>query len=335
MERPGPSADSLDWYTGERERVASRLRELLGDRAGGVQDLWRYHMGWTDEHGRPVEAETGKMLRPVLCLTACAGYGDSTAVVTIAAAIELLHAFSLAHDDIEDGDRERRHRPTLWAQFGIPLAVNAGDGLFALAGDALYEGIADLDRARGLQVLRLFSAACLGMIEGQHVDIEFESRPSVALAGYEEMVRGKTGAIIGAALAIGAVCGGAGASDVDRLREAGVELGLAFQATDDVLAFWGDPAETGKAVGNDLARGKKSLPVVLAAERGLSLDTLRGMPLADVLHELERFEAGARSEQFAREHALAARKSIGATGMSEVARERLTSLIDFSVARAH
>src|SRR5712692_4970327 len=134
---PGPSADSLDWYTGQRDRVASRLRELLDGRAGGVRDLWRYHMGWTDELGRPVEAETGKMLRPVLCLTACSGYGDSPAVVTIAAAIELLHAFSLAHDDIEDGDGERRHRPTLWAQFGVPLALNAGDALFVQAGEAL------------------------------------------------------------------------------------------------------------------------------------------------------------------------------------------------------
>jgi len=291
-------------------------------------------MGWTDELGRPADAEGGKMLRPVLCLTACSGYGDSEAAVDIATAVELLHAFSLVHDDIEDGDRQRRHRPTLWAQFGIPLAVNAGDGLFAKAGEAMYEGMLRLDKAEGLLALRLYLDACLRMIEGQHLDIEFEARPFVSLAEYVQMVRGKTGAILGAALALGAVCGGAEMSEVTQLGEAGIELGLAFQATDDALAFWGDPAETGKAVGNDLTRGKKSLVVVLAGERGLPLDSLRGTALRDVLHELGRSGCREEAERFALDHAAQARALIESAGLSAVARGRLLNLIDFAVARA-
>ena len=331
-----PSTDSIDsasWYSSYRERVAFRLRELVGTAPGGVQDLWRYHMGWTDQHGRPVEAEMGKMLRPVLCLTVCAGYHDNPAALDAAAAIELLHAFSLVHDDIEDADRQRRHRETLWSQFGLPLALNAGDGLFAKASETLYQAIAVLDKQPGLLALQLYSNACLRMIEGQHLDIGFESKPSVSVAGYLRMVRGKTGAIIGAAMALGALFGGAGQAQIDDLGEAGIEMGTAFQATDDALAFWGNPAETGKAVGNDLVRGKQSLPVVLAAERDLSLERLRGLTLSEALRTLERAGVHQACEAFAGEHAYTARRLIAGAGVSAQGLQRFSALIDFSIIR--
>jgi geranylgeranyl diphosphate synthase type I len=291
-------------------------------------------MGWSDADGHPIPGEAGKLLRPVLCMTACDGYGGGQAALDVAASIELLHAFSLIHDDIEDGDELRRHRTTLWALVGVPLALNAGDGLFAKTFAALQEGMGNLSREAGLAVLRLFIDACLAMIEGQHRDIEFEAREAVSLVEYVEMVRGKTGAIIGAALALGGVCGGAAPSEIERLGAAGVDLGLAFQATDDVLAFWGDPAETGKAIGNDLARGKKSLPLVLAVESGLSVESRRNVDLTDVLSQLERVGAGEQAAQFARDHAGQARRAIEATALSATAVGRLMQLIDFSVERS-
>lgn len=325
--------DSVAWYQHFRGLVVARLHELLDPYQHGVYLLCRYHLGWADEHGAPAEADSGKLLRPVLCLAACNGYGDAGDAVGVAAALELLHAFSLAHDDIEDGDRERRHRPTLWDRFGVPLALNAGDALFAQALTALHAGVAALNRERAAFALRLFTAASLHMIEGQHADIEFEARPSVSAAEYVEMARGKTGAIIGASLALGALCGGADLSQVQLLEQAGVELGLAFQATDDALGFWGDPAQTGKAVGNDLLRGKKSLPVVLAVERGLQIDTLRQQPLAGVQAALE--QAGCRDgvEQFALRHAAEARRRLAAAKMAPEAQAQLGGLIDFAVSR--
>ena len=263
--RPAPTlfagADAL------RERTAVRMRELLATRRGGVYELVEYHLGWRDERGVEIPAAAGKMLRPLLCLTAAAGYGTADDALDAAASIELLHAFSLVHDDIEDGDAERHHRPTLWTLRGVPLAINAGDSLFALAQRALIDATAALAQDRALLALRIFNEACLSMIEGQHRDIEFESRPLVTRAEYLEMTAGKTGALIGASLALGALFAGAPVKDVEALRAAGVDVGIAFQAVDDTLAAWGDPARTGKPVGNDAERGKKSLPAVIACER--------------------------------------------------------------------
>jgi geranylgeranyl diphosphate synthase, type I len=329
---PQSSIEATTWYIACRDRVAPRLREIVGDESG-VAELWRYHMGWVDADGSPIAGDAGKMLRPVLCLTVCEGFDDSASATDVAAAIELLHSFSLVHDDIEDGDRERRHRATLWALTGVPLALNAGDGLFAKAFEALQLGMAQLERNSGLRAMRLYLDACLGMIEGQHLDIGFESRPSVTLDEYAGMVRGKTGALIGAALALGALCGGAAPNQVEALRQAGIDLGLAFQAADDVLAFWGDPAMTGKAVGNDLARGKKSLPLVLAVEAGLRSEAIERGDLDVVLREFGRLGVREASEDFALEHADRARRAIGAAGLSATANDRLDLLIDFAVVR--
>lgn len=250
---------------GRRALVTRRMQELLSPYRGGVYDLVAYHLGWVDADGHPVQAPGGKLVRPLLCLAAARGYGDERAALDAAVAIELLHAFSLVHDDIEDGDTERRHRPTLWALRGVPLAINAGDSLFALAYRVLIDAVARLPASEGLLALRLFAEAALGMIEGQHQDLEFEARPSVTLGEYLRMTSGKTGALIGASLALGGVFGGAPERDVSVLRDAGVAIGVAFQAVDDALGAWGDARRTGKGVGNDLARGKKSLPVVLNA----------------------------------------------------------------------
>jgi len=303
---------------GLRDAVAARMRERLAPHAGGVYDFVAYHLGWRDERGRGVEGASGKMLRPLLCLTAASGYGDARAALDAAVAIELLHAFSLVHDDIEDGDTERRHRPTLWALHGVPLAINAGDSLFALAYRSLHRAVRALPHGRAARALCLYDDAVLRMIEGQHADLALESASAASIEEYQAMSAGKTGALLGASLALGALAGGAPDADIERLREAGVEAGLAFQAVDDALAVWGDSARTGKAVGNDVARGKKSLPAVIAAARGEPVE-----------HDGVRDEVLA----VAGEHARAARGLIARTGMAARAREELDAMIEFMLRR--
>ena len=295
---------------------------MLSGRRGGVYDLVSYHLGWTGADGAPNATPGGKMLRPLLCLAAARGYPDGAlddgSATDAAAALELLHAFSLVHDDIEDGDEMRRHRPTLWALRGVPLAINAGDCLFALAHRALDGAIGSLALDRALLARRIFDDACLRMIEGQHFDLEYESVAGVSRVQYIEMCAGKTGALIGASLALGALFGGAPETDIERLRDAGVDAGLAFQAIDDALAVWGDADRTGKAVGNDAARGKKSLPAILAAEQGVAI--------GDEAVRVQAF-------RIANEHADRARSAIASTTIASAAQRRLDGLIGMMVRR--
>ena len=322
-------------YNRYRGLTSTRLGQFFAPFRGEVYDLCAYHMGWRDEQMRAIDHYSGKMLRPALCLTACSGFAEPARAVSMGAAIELLHAFSLLHDDIEDHDTERHGRPTVWKLVGVPLALNAGDCMFTLAHRLFFEAIGTLPPVEAATAQQTFSNACLRMIEGQHRDIEFEGVASVSTAQYVEMSRGKTGALLGASLALGALCaGGEGAAEETReaLQAAGVELGLAFQAVDDVLAIWGNPALTGKAVGNDLARGKKSLPVALAQERGweAALDRLTLDGLRDDLEQL-----GVRDAvlAFAVDHAAAARAGIAAVVPDSAARADLNTLIDFSLQR--
>ncbi len=305
---------------GRRALVTRRMRELLAPYRGGVYDLVAYHLGWVDADGNPAEASGGKLVRPLLCLAAARGYGDERVALDAAVAIELLHAFSLVHDDIEDGDTERRHRPTLWTLRGVPLAINAGDSLFALAHRVLIDAVASLAASEGLLALRIFVEAALRMIEGQHHDLEFEARPSVSLDEYLRMTSAKTGALIGASLALGGVFGGAPERDIGVLRDAGVAIGVAFQAVDDALGVWGDARRTGKAVGNDLARGKKSLPVVLRASLGI--DGRDG-------------NAALRSATLsvAREHAERGRELLRRTAMTSAALADIEGMIEFILER--
>ncbi|MBM3123213.1 MAG: polyprenyl synthetase family protein, partial [Chloroflexi bacterium] len=176
--------------------------------------------------------------------------------------------FSLVHDDIEDHSETRRGRPTLWSRWGLPQALNTGDALFALAHLSLHrlrplgtppEALTDVQHE--------LTSACLELTCGQHLDMAFESLPSVSTDAYARMVGGKTAALIAAAAAIGARVAGAPAPRIEAMTEFGRQLGLAFQMQDDILGIWGDPAVTGKPAGDDLLCRKKSLPTLLGLER--------------------------------------------------------------------
>ncbi|MFN8469916.1 MAG: polyprenyl synthetase family protein, partial [Caldilineaceae bacterium] len=228
--------------------------------------MMQYHMGWVDASFAPSVLNAGKRLRPILCLLACTEVGGRTdAALPAAAAIEILHNFSLVHDDIEDGDEARRHRATVWKLWGVPLAINVGDGMFALAFAAMQRLSAHgVPPTAVLAALDVFTRTCIALTEGQYLDMSFEQRGDVSEDEYLRMIAGKTAALVGASVAIGAYIGGAGPEQAQCLQRFGQEIGLAFQIQDDVLGIWGDPAVTGKAAGNDVLRKKKSLPMLHA-----------------------------------------------------------------------
>ncbi len=225
-----------------------------------------YHLGWANAAYEPEEHPSGKRVRAAFCLMSCEAIaGQMEQAIPAAVAVELLHEFSLIHDDIEDGDRARRHRPTLWTVVGQPQAINAGDGLFALAQRAMLESSAHgVPAERVLQAMQRFNEAALALCIGQHLDMSFERRDTVTTEEYLEMIRGKTASLLAFAGEVGALMAGGDEARVRAIREMGEALGLAFQIRDDLLGLWGDPARTGKPVGADIRAKKKSLPVAYA-----------------------------------------------------------------------
>ena len=262
MRRPAVAPVIPDALDRHLPLLASALRISAAPTTSSVGLMASYHSGWTDPDGHSVIASTGKSLRGCLALwTGEQCGGSATAVLPVATAVEWIHNFTLVHDDVQDGDRERRHRPTVWAVYGTSQAINAGDGMHAIAYQQLLEG---RDRpARRLRAGAALNRAVLAVIEGQCLDLDLERRLDTTPDVYEQMARGKTGALIGGAMEAAALLGGATPRQAELLRCAGVSLGLAFQMRDDWLGTWGDVELTGKGTG-DISRRKMAYPIVVA-----------------------------------------------------------------------
>ncbi len=235
---------------------------------GAFYGMMRYHLGWTDTTFQAVDAPTGKRLRPLFCLLACqAAGGAPEQALPAAAALELLHNFSLIHDDIEDNSPTRRHRATVWTVWGIPQAINAGDGMFALAnltlGRLACVGVA---QRLLLPALTAFQEACLTLTEGQFLDMDFETRSEVDLDDYLWMIQDKTAMLLGTSTRLGALIADADTTTIGAYREFGASVGMAFQIQDDVLGMWGDEAMLGKSTASDIVQRKKTLPWVFAVQ---------------------------------------------------------------------
>lgn len=274
--RKGRSAEELltwGWRTTE-----TALRDAVSGLPPAALTVVGYHFGWWDRHGRPEKGGHGKALRPTLLLLTTQALGGRPDEVTrTAAAVELVHNFSLVHDDVMDGDRTRHHRPTLWHAFGVDQAILAGDTMLALALRLVAQSAGPVAARAGEWLARCVVRLC----EGQYGDLAFEQREDVTLPECLAMVGGKTAALLECSCALGALLAGADARRVDAVRGYGRALGVAFQVVDDLLGIWGDPAVTGKPVGADLARRKKSLPVVAALTSG----TEAGRELAALYRE--------------------------------------------------
>ncbi len=234
-------------------------------------EMLTYHMGWSgDPSGFRSGAvssgggkATGKRIRPLIVLLSVAGYSSKWLRATpAAAAVELIHNFSLVHDDIEDNSPTRRGRRTLWKMHGVPMAINAGDALFALANHAMLDARDSFPAQAVLAAADALHQACIALTRGQYLDMSYEKQRALTVDDYWPMVEGKTGALLGAAAKIGAILGDASGQAIASLSDFGRNLGLAFQVQDDILGIWGDEQATGKSAASDLVEGKNSLPVL-------------------------------------------------------------------------
>ena len=260
--RSATAPASLAWA---RDLVQPALRAAVDRLDPQLRPVVGYHLGWLDEHGQPVRTSGGKAVRPALTLLAAqAAGGQAQAAVPGAVAVELVHNFSLVHDDLMDRDVSRRHRATVWSLWGDATAVLAGDAMLSLAHEVLLECGSPYAARAGAVV----AAGTRELVHGQALDMAFERRDRVSVAECEQMAAGKTGALMSASAAVGAVLAGAAQPVVTGLADYGAQVGLAFQLVDDLLGIWGDPAVTGKPVHSDLRAGKKSLPITWAVEHG-------------------------------------------------------------------
>lgn len=301
-----------------RAATGAAHRSAVDALPGLVRHIAGYHIGWWDADGRPCD-HGGKMIRPALtlaCARAVSGQAEwPEAAVAAAVSVELIHDFSLLHDDVMDKDLTRRGRRTAWAQFGASQAILAGDALL----------VAAMDLAGGGRAAIVLSQAVLELCAGQSADLAFETRSGVGLGECLTMAEQKTGALLGAACQLGAMAGGADDTAASWYRAFGRELGLAFQLADDLLGIWGDPLVTGKPAGSDLTSRKKSLPVVAARASGTEAGDHLGK-----LYEQD----GEMSPQTA---ARAARlvEAAGGRAWAQQEAERRTAAALTALARAH
>ncbi|MFG3251181.1 polyprenyl synthetase family protein [Streptomyces sp. NPDC048187] len=327
---PAGAFPRLDWVD---DVLSPALRSAVESLPAAERLVAKYHRGWCEADGAPRAAASGggKTVRPALALLSAAAVGaDPTDAVPGAVAVELVHDFTLLHDDVIDGDALRRHRPAAWSLFGTPAAVLTGDALLVAA----LRVLSQVPAGRSQAAVRELVGTLMELVEGQSRDVAFEKAHEVSVADYLAMAAGKTGSLIGCACALGGVLAGADAVRVGGLREFGRSLGVAFQCADDVLGIWGRSARSGKPVGADLAARKKSLPVVAAlAAPGPAAERLRelyrtphrpGETDVDLARHLVE-EAGGRqaAEEEARRHMAAALRALSLARPSADAYRRL------------
>lgn len=287
------------------------------ERVARFYQMQEYQLGWRDEALKPADSDPGKLIRPKLALLACQAAGGNPAMaLPLAAGIQLIHDFSLIHDDIEDQSDTRRNRATVWSLWGIAQGINTGDGMFIVAHLALH-GLVDkgVPPVTALEVLRRFDETILTICEGQFLDLSYEGNLGITEDDYLAMIGRKTAALVAAAAELGAVVGGANAEMSEALADFGQNLGLAFQIQDDVLGIWGDPEITGKPAAADLYRRKLSLPVIHAlttSDQRAELAALYGREqvsdrdVRGMLDILDSTGARAYTERIAFEHHLRA-----------------------------
>jgi geranylgeranyl diphosphate synthase type I len=306
----------------------------------------RYHLGWADQSLQPLQPGTidrGKRIRPALAILACeAAGGLATTAVPLATAIELLHNFTLIHDDIQDASPSRRHRPTIWSLWGEGQAINAGDALFAVAQLALFELVDQgVSPTVVLRLADAFNRMTIEIVTGQTRDLSFEGRRDVRPRDYLEMIEGKTAAIVRFASWGGALLAGVSDETAEQFGAFGLALGLGFQVHDDLLGIWGASATTGKAAADDIRRRKQSLPILILRERAsvevrAELDALydsneiNPAGVRRVLDLLTEYDVRAEIEAEVRAYHDESRDALLAAtaGVPNPARERLLLLVE-------
>ena len=329
-----------------REEIDTVLSRVLALSDPDLQTMLRYHVGLGDEHGNPVRAKHGKGLRPSLCMFACEAVGGpSDQAISAAVAIELIHNFSLIHDDIQDGDTERHNRPTVWAIWGRAKAIQSGNAMRTLA-DLCIQQTSNYPVAPATISMcsTLLTSAYLEMVEGQYLDLEFEGRTDIDATTYLNMISRKTGALIRCSLQLGALTGNADTKTVQAMEKCGRYLGAVFQIRDDYLGIWGYEEDTGKTPGNDIRRKKNSLPLVYALEQSASTEKehlkaiysqeeLDDTDVASTLALLGNLGAAEYVQDLAQTHAINAIKAINEMELVPGAKEEFEELVEFLLNR--
>lgn len=325
--------------------IEAEMRDVInaGRQPAVFNVMLNYHLGFANADGSPAQVNAGKRIRPVLALLSCEACGGAWEhALPAAAAVELLHNFSLIHDDIEDRDELRRGRPTLWRQWGEAQAINSGDAMFAMAHIALQRTTErGVPAERVVRALRAFDEMCVHLTIGQHLDLSYETRTDVSAAEYMTMIEGKTAALTAASCEIGAIVAGASDTQINALHDFGKWIGMSFQLQDDVLGIWGDPDKTGKQ-DSDLAHNKKTLPILFAAERDprireryFSSSKLNNGDLNAIREMIEAAGGRAHAEQAAESAYAHALESLDSAGETTPHLQSLRDLAQSLLGRAH
>lgn len=321
-----------------------KLRSVLAKGDLPMYDMLRYHMGWLDEDFQPTETVGGKAIRPSLCLFSCEAVGGHWPdALAAAVAIELIHNFSLIHDDIQDGDTKRHHRPTVWYCWGHSHGLNAGAAMNVLANQALLESSESaLPTATVLKVSQILTNACAQMIEGQVLDLTYEQKSTISVDDYLLMISKKTGALLECSLQIGSTIGTNDQAKSDGMRRFGKGIGLLFQVRDDMLGVWGLEETTGKPTASDLRGRKNSLPVVHALWHGKDTpsgnrfatiyrkkDPLADQEVTDLLTILDEMKSHQFCERIAGEQANETLSGLDTVDLTEPVRAECQELVTF------
>ena len=265
----------------------------------GMTPLLAYHLGWEGE-GAGQEAQ-GKRIRPLIVLLCAASIaGRWRQALPAAAAVELIHNFSLIHDDIQDRSEIRRGRPTVWVRWGVAQAINAGDLMFTLAQASILRLSETVSPPAGLRAAKLLNETSIRLTGGQYLDMTYESRPDLSIEDYWPMVEGKTAALLECCAVLGGIASEARDEQLDYLKEFGKNLGLAFQVVDDWLGIWGNDAIIGKSTQSDLISGKKTLPVLYGlSKKGPFFDRwMRGNIHPEETHQLAQMLAREEAKDY-------------------------------------
>ncbi|HEY48908.1 MAG TPA: polyprenyl synthetase family protein [Dehalococcoidia bacterium] len=325
-----------------RPELEAELKRIVGKASLPMYDMMRYHMGWIEEAGHTRRNTAGKRLRPILCLLACESLnGQWRQALPVAASVELVHNFSLIHDDIQDSSRERRGRPTVWSIWGLPQGINAGDGMHALALSSLLRleerGVPHEKTVRAASIL---GEASLRLCEGQYLDLSYENRLDIKVKDYLAMISGKTAALFRSSLEIGSLMATEDESVITHMRTFGHALGMTFQVHDDVLSIWGDEKATGKPVASDIQMRKKTLPVVYALSKAKGEDRERLLrtyrkkrisyaDVDEVLKLLDKVDARAYAQEMSTKYYNDALAELNGLDISQTARAELEAVAAF------
>ena len=330
-------------------QIDIKMHNEFPDEETKINTMLKYFLGWMDPNGyqtnKPI---SGKALRPILCILACnAAGGDVQKAIPAAIPLEFIHDFSLIHDDIQDKDKLRHNRPTIWALWGNPKALVAGNNLRIIADITMNKLInTGLPVNKCLHLNYILTRACLEMIEGQYLDIQYEGRTSLTKELYLEMISKKTGALIASAIKIGASLATENHDKLNAFDEFGKYLGLVFQITDDILGIWGEESKTGKPVGADIIRKKNSLPIIITASKTTDINqkkinaiynkrTISQSDLSEILNIMDQTKSKKRCMDLAEQYCTKALSSISNIPMSNESRKDIESLALFLTKRQH